>query len=361
MKLQVNKKSLADACALLTQIAAKDIQMLRFSGEEGNVILGLFDFVKRINCEIKIEGTVLEEGFTYVPIKDFCTKIGSLLAEDLEFEPIKNKLQFRGDDGCVGNIPIMLLSSLVNRWTPPENWIEIDIANKLYEVLNRVADSTTAEESSGPIGYDIIQFLLEPTELSVYAADKYRAAVSSFKGNFKPATLSITKYSSDIIKKVLRFADSPMNLGLDNNRFSIDAPNVKFSTYLSTNTLPDFRHLAQPEPHSNALIFNAKELKAKLNELASSFTATNSTLSMRLHDNLCTLTALGVAAETTNHHKIDYTGEDVTLLFNYNYIKSAIPKYGEVEMYFTTPEVKTIWIPVDDPFNSRYVVMPARI
>ncbi|MBV9265802.1 MAG: DNA polymerase III subunit beta, partial [Acidobacteriaceae bacterium] len=249
----------------------------------------------------------------------------------------------------------------------PEVLAEIPVTI-LSQMISHTIFAISAEESRFTLNGALL--ILKETGLVMVATDGHRLAMvekriplEGLAGPFRAllprkAMSEIQKLASDDPGKRVEFS------GSDNHLFFRIDKRLLLSRKLTGN-FPDYERVL-PKEHAHTLLMQRDEIRSAIERVAQFADERSKAIRLRIaNGELRVYSSVSETGESEESIPVDYTGDDVEIGFNAQYLIDFLRSVdqSEVEFYFKDANSAGELRPHSAPQDSvyRYVVMPMRI
>ena len=243
----------------------------------------------------------------------------------------------------------------------PDSNLDVD-----QGTLGRLLERTHFAMAQQDVRYYLNGLLVETGDgvLRAVATDGHRLALSQSEtgGSGAPAKQVIVPRKGVLELQRLLGDEGEVRLALSNNHIRIELDGIRFTSKLIDGRFPEYDRVIPKDP-GNELTADREVLKGALQRTAILSNEKYRGIRLMLKDGGLKLQAHNPEQEEAEEEvEVDYTGEDMEIGFNVNYLVDALNAVGgdEVTLGFVDSNSSCL---LREPGNDdcQYVVMPMRL
>lgn len=236
--------------------------------------------------------------------------------------------------------------------------------NKLKNLLEKTSFSMALQD----VRYYLNGLLLEIKEstITTVATDGHRLALSYLTGEINsPNTLStiIPRKAVLEIIRLLAEDESQVLVTIGENFLRLEFSKLVFTTKLIDGQYPNYNNVI-PQTGDNQLIANKEAIRQCLLRTSILSNEKYRGIRVEIENNKIKAQANNPDQEEAEDEiEVSYSGENLRIGFNVNYLIDAITAVDsdEVLIKFSDANGSAVIVPTDSETNSLYVVMPMRL
>jgi len=374
MQIKIQRDILQEVLSLISSVARTTSKNAQDKAASEFIVLHAQDDTASFRIfnghevlEIDLEAEVLEHGDTFLPLSKFITTCQNSSSEILT---ISSYLTDSGGAGVrisgtnlVARWPVRHIETLPPAWSAPPLEIPLEVA-ALRALLQRVRKALV---DGGAGMFQSIRLIFRPGQVWAVAASNHKIAGASHKNEaiINKADALIPVIFLDSFEKVLSNVEETIYLGISENKLSIGTTQgIRYSCPAAIEGPPNVSALFK----NNGMSF----IEVDSGELLSALKLTSAgTKSDDSHGYIAvSFLRDGIKIAGTEDGsvvtKIDSEGgagsNELTQGFKSDYFAAGVGKSKKVRIWYGAEEMsRVIFEHVDDLFDCRFVVSPARI
>jgi len=235
------------------------------------------------------------------------------------------------------------------------------------EVLRDLINRTAFAMANQDVRYYLNGMMLEvdKTHVRAVATDGHRLAYCETEtdlGNHSPQQVIIPRKGVQELQKIMADEEGQVSIGLGNNHLHINTASYEFTSKLIDGRFPDY-HKVMPESATNHMLIKRTVFKEALHRAA--ILSNEKYRGIRLHmtKNQLMLQAHNSEQEEAEEElSVDYTGDDIDIGFNVQYLLDVTNVLGSEEIDLALNDANSSVLLQDPEYlAARYVIMPMRL
>ncbi|MBK1733698.1 DNA polymerase III subunit beta [Halorhodospira abdelmalekii] len=311
----------------------------------------------------KLNGVVEKPGITTLPARkwlDICRNLPDQSTLEIFLEG--NRAQLR----C-GRGRFALATLEADEFPEVELSSEVETVVLPQDELRGVIERSHFSMASQDVRYALNGLLIELTGRGIraVATDGHRLALAEGVGEIEvtqPRQVIVPRKGVHELLRILGTDSTPLQLQLDSNHIRVEVGDVRITSKLIDGLYPDYYHVL-PEKNEKHLTLAREALRQAVSRVAILSNEKSRGVRFQLRPHLLSIGSHNYEQEEAEEElEVDYSGEEVEIGFNANYLLDALGAMETEHVVISLNDSKSsgLFRPEGDE-RTRYVIMPMQI